>query len=341
MAMIQPGILLRQQAGTVTIEQNRPSVTGLLRGLNVTDSLARIPTLLPVCGNAQQIAARRACIEAGADLESETSAEASTLWQEQLLAAAWRLTVDWPELVGESRDLESLRRVRGLSGKEQALAVLELLPGLAAANTTQALADWVEAGNCLAARVVAAARGVDGSLAESAPDNRLLNGDSLYREAEHALSVQPFDHLAPDVERIEVGAMAMARHSLIGQLIEGQEFGVTSRRLMAQLLDTLALIDGADTAELADASVAWPSDNGIGLGVATTARGPVIHRVSLDEKDTVRDWRVLAPTDWHFAPEGPLVALAAKLDAEALPFLVAAFDPCAPWSLVEQEIGHA
>ena len=82
---------------------------------------------------------------------------------------------------------------------------------------------------------------------------------------------------------------------------------------------------------------------GIGLGRAVTARGPVFHRVALDAEGHVEDWRVLAPTDWHFAPGGALEIEANRrpLTADQLRLLVLGFDPCAPWSLQLGETAHA
>ncbi len=52
--------------------------------------------------------------------------------------------------------------------------------------------------------------------------------------------------------------------------------------------------------------------------------------------DTVADWRVLAPTDWHFSPRGPvasrLTAMAGQT-RERVAILVTSYDPCAPWAL--------
>ena len=81
---------------------------------------------------------------------------------------------------------------------------------------------------------------------------------------------------------------------------------------------------------------------GVGLGRAVTDRGPVFHRVALDSEGSVKNWRVLAPTDWHFAPGGPLDIEANRrsLRPEQLKLLVLGFDPCAPWSLRE-EAAHA
>lgn len=81
--------------------------------------------------------------------------------------------------------------------------------------------------------------------------------------------------------------------------------------------------------------------NGVGVGVAATARGPLAHYVAI-EGNKVVDWRGVAPTEWNFHPDGPFVRAVRRCsrvaDAEhALKLLAASFDPCVPLGL---EIGR-
>jgi hypothetical protein len=66
-----------------------------------------------------------------------------------------------------------------------------------------------------------------------------------------------------------------------------------------------------------------------------TARGPLVHRVVLDAPtaDRASRWDVLAPTDWHFGPAGPVARAVATTTAEPerVRWWAAAFDPCAAW----------
>ena len=107
--------------------------------------------------------------------------------------------------------------------------------------------------------------------------------------------------------------------------------------LIAQLLDTLViaghLLDEQSTYPVS----AWPVQ-GVGLGRAVTARGP-FHQVAVNAR-AVEDWRVLAPTDWHFAPAEPWRSRpTADHYAEQLRLLVLGFDPV----LLESagEVAHA
>ena len=115
-------------------------------------------------------------------------------------------------------------------------------------------------------------------------------------------------------------------------------------RLGARLADLVAIgCDGAGA--LAGGSRAL----GPGEGIAWTemSRGLLMHWVRLDAgphpPDTarVRSYRVLAPTEWNFHPQGALgLALAeGRLEGEAARLAALALDPCIQFELAEP--GHA
>ena len=74
--------------------------------------------------------------------------------------------------------------------------------------------------------------------------------------------------------------------------------------------------------------------SGVGIGLAETARGLLLHRVQV-ERGLVTDYRIVAPTEWNFHPGGPLVqglkgrgaADATRLEREART-IVQSLDPC-------------
>jgi len=79
------------------------------------------------------------------------------------------------------------------------------------------------------------------------------------------------------------------------------------------------------------------------------ARGLLLHWVQLNPQGGVEDYRVLAPTEWNFHPEGALAhaltALSAH-DTSAAQCLAAAYDPCVNCTVVApntttQEHSHA
>ena len=100
--------------------------------------------------------------------------------------------------------------------------------------------------------------------------------------------------------------------------------------------------------ELVELAVADPQDAGQGgapllasgalhlaegqaLAWCEMARGLLLHWVQLDANGAVQDYRVLAPTEWNFHPQGALAQAVAALPADAVGAartLAAAYDPC-------------
>lgn len=341
MGSLTPEIRISAGDSGIGIHQRRPTVTGLLAGMSLEEAVIRIPLLLPICGKAQGIAAQRAASAAKDEDEPYAVEHTAQLWREQALAAAWRLAVDWPVLVGRSREIPLLKSTQQATDPASlATELLNFLPGLITVEDTEALLQWLEQSKCTAAEVIRRARDLEFGV-EAPHAAQLASGQELQGLALAAMAHEPFDPLSPLGAGVEVGPLAMCRHPLVEKTGNSELFGALSRRLVAQVLDTLViaghLLDERSTYPLS----AWPLGDRIGLGRANTARGPVFHRVALDEDDRVRDWRVLAPTDWHFAANGPLAHEAGRLDGdrERLALLIAGFDPCAPWSI--EEHSHA
>jgi hypothetical protein len=75
---------------------------------------------------------------------------------------------------------------------------------------------------------------------------------------------------------------------------------------------------------------------GSGLGWCEMARGTLFHWTRLDPDGKVRDWLVVAPTEWNFHPHGTLSRCIGQLatgDGGTALALAAAFDPCVPCSV--------
>jgi coenzyme F420-reducing hydrogenase alpha subunit len=78
---------------------------------------------------------------------------------------------------------------------------------------------------------------------------------------------------------------------------------------------------------------------GVGRALVETARGMLMHEVELDG-DRVADYRIVAPTEWNFHPEGALAKYLMGQPADdrgelnsKIARLVAELDPCVPWEL--------
>ena len=345
-----PCIEIHLTPGGVDIHQQRPAITRALVGLPATVALQRIPSLLPICGNAQAIAAARAVAAAKGNAQHPQPDLDASLRQEQALACGWRLCVDWPDLLGETRQMTALKQLyQAQDDKQRATALGQMITGMDTVRSLEALLAWVEDSDCLAARVIrhtAEATGANARIQEALP---LLDESGLRSRACAALAAEPFDPLDPAGGPLEMGPLAMGRHPLVMALQDTMGSTVLSR-LLAQLLDTRfiarALLATPSEQQPAGApasarSLPRTGDTNSGMGWAVTARGPVFHQVQLADgadtaADTVVDWRVLAPTDWHFGRHGPVKRELSLLEASTrgqVALVVASYDPCAPWTL--------
>jgi len=336
---LAPHIDIAVHDGEVVITQQRPALVSSLVGMSVSRAMAFIPTLLPICGQAQSLAAQRAVAAARGQAEVTTKSPAQP-WREQAFAAAWRQTVDWPELQGDAHRMDVLGQVRRApDDAARAAALAQTIPGLDAVQSLDQLLDWVRAGDCVAADVARRALGVGRPLAGV----ECMGEDALAALAREALAAEDFNAQDPVDGALEVGPLAMARDPLVAEL--QAELGTTVlARVLAQILDTRFICRALDSAAGPGEpeTNAWSAAGGVGVGRAMTSRGPVFHRVSLDggAEDAVVDWRVMAPTDWHFAARGPVaLALPQMASNEAMKLLVTSYDPCAPWSLHAGEGG--
>ena len=345
---IGPRIEIHLGAGGVDIHQQRPAIARALVGLPVSVALQRIPGLLPICGGAQAVAAARAVAAAHGIPQQPQAGPDSSLWQEQALACGWRLSVDWPDLLGETRQMVALKQLyQAADDRQRAAALGQMLRGLDEVHSLADLLAWVQDSDCVAARVVRRATEAAADQAAVLP-SPALDEAGLRSKAGAALADEPFDPQDPAGSPLEVGPLAMGRDPLVVEL-RGSMGSTVLSRLLAQLLDgrfiARALLEHRVEQQPVSASGGWSSSlagsANAGMGCAVTARGPVFHQVRLatdeaDASDTVADWRVLAPTDWHFGRRGPVARELANLATptrEQVALVVASYDPCAPWTL--------
>jgi uptake hydrogenase large subunit len=150
----------------------------------------------------------------------------------------------------------------------------------------------------------------------------------------------------PFFVRLARGPLA-ARAALAGELLSHPGLA-TLRGHLEAAGDTLLLARAeARLAELRDFLAGRPqalgtvSANpivaGVGRATVATARGPLEHELALDA-DRVAGYVITAPTDLHFAADGPVAAWLACLHGMAKEAAearaaraVMAFDPCVPW----------
>jgi len=159
-----------------------------------------------------------------------------------------------------------------------------------------------------------------GQCVENGPWTRLRHGPQpvgMPRSAWWRLSARWLELLA----LAEAGSMAAS----------ASQKGVAMPALTASpALHAGACAANTGTAPLLATGALWLAP-GQALAWCEMARGLLLHWVQLDAQGGVLDYRVLAPTEWNFHPQGALAQAVSKLasdDHASATLLAAAFDPC-------------
>ena len=297
------GVRLRVDAGViggVDVVLTRPAPARALRGRPATDAVALLPLLYSLCGKAQGQAARLALAAARGE---ETAVRRDEAVAREIAGEhLWRLLVDWP-------------RALGLPAEEALFVAGRRL--LAEAHFPK----WVE-GNLqraegpLARLLAALAAAAEPPATENRllPDFEAAASVELWPRLDEALAAAPTWR----GRAAQTGAFARAPNS--GPPLQG--------RVQARLAELVSLAPGRVSAV--------PVAPGVGRAVVDTARGPLMHELTLDG-DRIADYVIVAPTEWNFHPAGPLVAWLGGLPEAAArdlaPRAVLALDPCVPWTL--------
>ena len=302
-------------------------------------------SLFSVCGRSQAIAAHAAleAIEAGAPDGAEAAPRARAVALESLQEHAGKIFVVTPRLLGREPDvvpLAEVRRAIAASATDMLAAwarraLFEPAAFLAIADP-DALHAWSRAAGTPAAALCAAALSSDPSLgASETPLLPRVSPAWLEALAAEIDARDDFD-AAPALQgrARETGALARtASHPLVDTAVRAWGRGVGAR-LVARLVETAQLLvelEGGNTAPSRFGGAR--TGQGTGLGWAETARGLVVHRVAL-AGDRVASYRIVAPTEWNFHPDGAFVEGARGLEGSAAAIdagvhrLVASLDPC-------------
>jgi Ni,Fe-hydrogenase I large subunit len=366
-----------RQVQRVAVRSTRPdAVARLVRGRAPGDAVDLVARLHSLCACAQGAAAATA-LDAATGIEvpvRKRAARAAATRLETMQEHCTRIGIDWAQAMGSAPLFAMVRAVRtalapalatllghALRGgpacdadevESTAIAAIAPLaePTLLGASArawlarsdAEALQEWI-AGDAAPARWYARLTRVKGTLPAS--DVALMpivtaasiracvlpgwSSDSAFAQRPHW-----------DGAAVETGAVArMAAHPLLASLIARD--GVTvAVRLVARLTELASLLV-RDTPAAALASF---DQGGCGYAIAHTARGLLLHRAAM-EGGRVRDYAIVAPTEWNFRPEGAFVRTVRRFagdDADAIrrdAMLVAcAIDPCVA---LHVEVAHA
>lgn len=206
---------------------------------------------------------------------------------------------------------------------------------------SDALADWCRS----QAAQLAPARCLANWIAPASaltPETRLLELLDLdptrqttqLRQLAQALVIEPDFVQQPSWlgQCAENGPWARLRHRLIQASIRHTAWTRLAAR-WTDLLEIAAATPDTDQPGAAPllSSGAQALADGQALAWCEMARGLLLHWVQLDGDGAVRDYRVLAPTEWNFHPQGALAHAVVALspdDTESARLLAAAYDPC-------------
>lgn len=336
----------------------RPDAAALLRGKPVAQALALVPLVYSLCGHAQQAAGAGACAVATGRM-----AEWSVRVQRACLVEAgqehlWRLLLDWPQAFAipalEAAFARWYRRLadhaRGAEGPASAGNLADdlssFLHDAVFGITPEALLAGASPadGSPMALLLAEAARWPPGpsSAPRVLPRQPAAHWAGVLQAADRRFASQPVWQGRP----AETGALA--RH--------GSNRAVCTALASGQWLLARVLARCCDLAELParlrhdtvwlDAASPAP---GVGVAAADTARGLLLHRVTVAD-GVVTDYQVIAPTEWNFHPDGAwrhetegLAADSAAAAVARVRQLVGVLDPCVPLRLesLSLESDHA
>ncbi|WP_295390081.1 nickel-dependent hydrogenase large subunit [uncultured Thiodictyon sp.] len=353
----------------------------LLVGRGTAQTLHLLPALFSICASAQATAGVTAIEQALAlTTDPAVGARRRQLVAvETVREHLWRILLDWPRALSEPPDTAAMAAAMAADAAWRATLTAggDLLTPAARATVGAApttvparlqlaelgarwvfglapdtwlgqvdglatLVTWAERTETVAARLV----------------RRVLAADwaGLGRCAVDALPELP----APDLERHLAGAdpaadAFVARPNWDGQARETSAFtrqlawplvlDLTERfgngllpRLAAQLTEVARGL--AATAGESAPPASAPLPPGVGLAQVQAARGLLVHRVRLADEQ-IAEYRILAPTEWNFHPQGVVAAGLSGLVQHAAPaeleplarLFITAVDPCVDFDL--------
>ncbi|MDX8128183.1 nickel-dependent hydrogenase large subunit [Methylomonas sp. OY6] len=364
------------QVAAVKIGATRPEAAQVLVGKTPEQVLSMVPLLFSLCGNAQAYAALMAC-RAALQMTAEPEADAAReclLQLETVREHAWRILLDWPVLLGQPADklalaallkldrqfksclfrdgeafkLDSLLQIDGAFLQTLLDELTSLIDqaifaggrnGFLAISDEAHLRDWLDGNTGVAAQLLNAVYQRDWPALGNSPVVGLPELDSaeLNRQMQNT---DPLDFcrtpqwLGRCFETTPFSRQQASR--LLADLHSHYGNGLLLR-FVAVLME-MAVIPRGITA-MAGMMSAYAADD-VGLAQVQAARGLLIHRLEL-RQGRVYDYRIVAPTEWNFHPDGVLAQGLKSLQADPVDglrqqaeWLINAVDPCVAYRLI-------
>ncbi|TCV81339.1 hypothetical protein EDE11_11540 [Methylomonas methanica] len=346
----------------------------MLIGNTPEQVLSVVPLLFSLCGNAQAYAALLAC-RAALQMPAEPEADAAReclLQLETVREHAWRILLDWPGLLKRQPDKTAVAALLKIDRQFKACLfqdgeafipdsrlqidaprlqslLAELtglidqtifdggLSGFLAITDEAQLRDWLDGNSALSAELLNALYRWNW-LALGYSDVACLP-ELDYAELHRQLQNEDLSAFcrAPQWQGHCYETTPLSRQQaqpLIAELQSRYDNSLLVR-FVAVLLEVAAIPQGLTASE----GRAYAA-NCIGLAQVQAARGLLIHRLAL-RQGRVYDYRIVAPTEWNFHPDGVLAQGLKSLQADnadglrqQAEWLINAVDPCVQYRLV-------
>jgi len=339
----------------VRIDSTRPQLADrLLAGKDADEAVAWVPRLYSICGGSQQIAAELALAAARGSAATVTTALTRRIEGEMAQEYLWRALIDWARAVGQAPDHQTLFAARSALANDDREPLREVVERAVlgtdardwyAQNSVADCERWTGRGRTAAARFLA-------DVQRDGPHHGACGVLLLPRfdEGETAKRVAVALDADADFERLpryagtpaETGAVARFREQPLVAAMSAAFGRSTLVRFVARLAELARIVCGVATSAPLGGSLALGA--GRGLGWVETARGLLLHQIDLDSERISR-YRIVAPTEWNFHPDGPLTQ--AMLGVQALnlaelerrtQWLLQSLDPCVAHTL---RVAHA
>lgn len=292
----------------VAIADQRPLAAASLHGRPADDAVGLVPLLFSVCGKAQACAAVLA-VAAAQGVETAPRLD-PVVEREVMREHLWRWWLDLPPLLGLAprQDL-FVAGTRALAEGPSALSGLLGDPGWG--EVLQALHEIEEPA---------------GEAATSLLPTFTAAGSLLpWPRLDDAFARRP----CWEGEAAETGAFARWQ----GQNPGGG--GPLAARWLARSAEIWSWSMGDAKVGAGGTVSAVPVAPKCGRALVETARGLLMHEVTLEDDGRIADYVIVAPTEWNFHPHGTLTDwLHGRRHDAGLPALaaraVATLDPCVP-----------
>ncbi len=362
----------------VLIDSSRPvHASRIFHGKAVDEALHMLPMLFSVCATAQACAGVRACEQAlhrCASPRVERLRDA-LVNMETVREHLWRIMLDWPGFLGQAPQPQSMTAMLALQqdyrqamtggvdafqpSQTQADAdadaditipdtLLQRLEHILQHNVfdhsptswlemtdLDQLQSWATSSTTVAAQLLDRIMQLEWHAIGQCQVQALpvLDTEQLrqvMRNDDFIVHPQWADHCC------ETTSLTRVDSTLLQLLREHYGNGLLVR--MVALLTELAQLSSTLMPDTIDTAVGGSGEQDTGIGHSSAARGQLHHCVQVHEQ-SISSYRILAPTEWNFHPQGVVASSLATLtgDQEQIDqqarLLINAIDPCVDYDL--------